>query len=67
MRLRDLPDDWASFGYQAKVNAKGAPSEEIVSKAGRELAQRDQAEKIKKVKQEMARRMEKGMAAVPAR
>jgi hypothetical protein len=67
VRLRDLPDDWASFGYQAKVNAKGAPSEEIVSKAGRELAQRDQAEKIKKIKQEMARKMEKGMAAVPAR
>ena len=67
MRLRDLPDDWASFGYQRKVNAKGVPSEEIVPRAGRELSQRDQAEKIKRVKQEMAQRMDKSMAAVPAR
>ena len=67
VRIQDLPDDWASFSYQAKVNAKGVPSEEIVSKVGRDLAQRDQVEKIRQVKQEMARRVEKGMAAVPAR
>ncbi|KUK59889.1 MAG: Uncharacterized protein XD82_1757, partial [Methanoculleus marisnigri] len=35
--------------------------------AGRELAERDQAENIRRVKQEMARRVEMGMAAVPAR
>jgi hypothetical protein len=67
VRMRDLPDDWASFGYQRVMNAKGVPSEEVVGKAGRELAERDQAEKIRRVKQEMARRVEKGMAAVPAR
>ncbi len=67
MRMRDLPDDWASFGYQRVMNAKGVPSEEIVGKAGRELAERDQAENIRRVKQEMARRVEMGMAAVPAR
>ncbi|NLA38425.1 MAG: hypothetical protein GX882_03375 [Methanomicrobiales archaeon] len=66
-RIDDLPDDWASFGYQRVVNAKGAPSEEIVGKVGRDLAMRDRAENIVRVKQEMARRVEKGMAAVPAR
>jgi len=41
VRLRDLPDDWASFAYQRVVNAKGVPSEEVVSKAVRDLAERD--------------------------
>jgi rubrerythrin len=67
VRLRDLPDDWASFAYQRVMNAKGVPSEEVVGKAVRDLAERDQAENIRRVKQEMARRVEKGMAAVPAR
>ena len=67
VRMQELPDDWASFAYQRVVNAKGVPSEEVVSKAGPSLAERDQAEKIRRVKQEMARRVEKGMAAVPAR
>ena len=67
VRMRDLPDNWASFGYQRVMNAKGVPSEEVVSRAGPGLAERDQVEKIRKVKQEMARRVEKGMAAVPAR
>lgn len=67
VRMRDLPDDWASFGYLRVMNAKGAPSEEIVGKAGPNLAERDQAENIRRVKMEMARRVEKGMAAVPAR
>jgi len=67
MRIADLPGDWASFGYQRVVNAKGAPSEEVVGKAGRDLAVRDQAENIVRVKQEMVRRVEKGMATVPAR
>jgi rubrerythrin len=67
VRMRDLPDNWASFGYQRVMNAKGVPSEEIVGKAGPTLAERDQAENIRKVKQEMGRRVEKGMAAVPAR
>jgi rubrerythrin len=67
VRMRDLPDDWASFGYLRVMNAKGVPSEEIVSKAGPNLAERDQMENIRRVKQEMARRVEKGMAAVPAR
>jgi len=49
------------------VNAKGVPSEEVVSKAVRDLAERDRVEKIRRVKQEMARRVEMGMAAVPAR
>jgi len=65
--MRDLPDDWASFGYLRVMNAKGVPSEEIVGKAGPNLAERDQMENIRRVKQEMARRVEKGMAAVPAR
>ena len=67
MRMRDLPDNWASFGYQRVMNAKGVPSEEVVGKAGPSLVERDQAENIRRVKQEMARRVEKGMAAVPAR
>ncbi|MDD4253499.1 MAG: hypothetical protein PHT74_10205, partial [Methanoculleus horonobensis] len=67
VRLRDLPDDWASFGYLRVMNAKGVPSEEVVSKAGPTLAERDQAANIRQVKQEVARRVEKGMAAVPAR
>jgi rubrerythrin len=67
VRLRDLPDDWASFAYQRVVNAKGVPSEEVVGKASRDLAERDQVEKIRRIKQEMARRVEKGMVAVPAR
>jgi len=65
--MRDLPDNWASFGYQRVMNAKGVPSEEVVGKAGPSLVERDQAENIRRVKQEMARRVEKGMAAVPAR
>jgi hypothetical protein len=67
VRIQDLPDDWASFGYQRIMNAKGVPSEEIVGKAGRELSERDMAENIRRVKQEIGRRVQKGMAAVPAR
>jgi len=67
VRMHDLPDNWASFGYQRVMNAKGVPSEEVVGKAGQDLARRDQAENIKRVKQEMARRVEKGIAAAPAR
>lgn len=67
VRLRDLPDDWSSFGYQRVMNSKGVPSEEVVGKAGQELAQRDQVENIRRVKQEMARRVTQGIAAVPAR
>lgn len=67
VRISDLPDDWSSFGYQRVVNEKGAPSEEIVDKAKPELAERDQVESIRRVKQEMARRVEGAMAAVPAR
>jgi rubrerythrin len=67
MRVRDLPDNWASFGYLRVMNAKGVPSEEVVGKAGPDLAERDRAENIRRVKQEMARRVEKSMATVPAR
>jgi rubrerythrin len=67
VRLADLSDDWASFGYQQKVNAGGVPSEEVVGKAGGNLAQRDQAENIRKIKQEMSQRGGKSRVAAAAR
>jgi len=39
-RIRDLPDNWSSFGYQSKVNKGGVPSEDVVGKANSELARR---------------------------
>lgn len=63
-RIRDLPDDWSSFSYQSKVNKGGVPSEDVVGKANSELARKDQAEKIKQVKQEMAQRMQKSMSGM---
>jgi len=38
MRTRDLPSNWASFDYQRKVNAGGAPSETVVHLLDRGLA-----------------------------
>ncbi len=67
VRLRDLPDDWATFGYQQAVNAGGVPSEEVVGMVGGAMAERDQAEIIRRVKQEMAQRVQKVLAAPPAR
>jgi rubrerythrin len=61
MRLRDLPDDWSSFRFQWKVNGAGVPSEEVVGKARNELAQRDQAENIKRFKLDLAQRTERIM------
>ncbi|PKL61326.1 MAG: hypothetical protein CVV31_11630 [Methanomicrobiales archaeon HGW-Methanomicrobiales-2] len=56
----------AFVGTIGGVSGNGVPGEEVVGKAGPTLAERDPAENIRKVKQEMARRVERGMAAVPA-
>lgn len=63
MKFRDLADDWASFKFQWKMNRSGVPSEEVVSKASSELAQRDQAENIKRFKKEVSQRTESLMGA----
>lgn len=63
MKFRDLADDWSSFKFQWKINKAGVPSEEVVSKAGSELAKRDQAQNIKKFKKEISQRTESLMGA----
>jgi len=65
--LREVPDNWSTFSYQYKVNKGGAPSEEVVGKANSELAQKDQAEKIKQIKKEMADRIQRSMPGIPAK
>ena len=64
--FRDLADDWSTFKFQWKMNRAGVPSEEVVSKAKSELAQRDQEEKIKQFKNQVSRRMEELMSGRPA-
>ncbi len=69
-RLSDLPDDWATFGYQRAVNAGGVPSEIVVhtvQQVGGDMAKLDQAENIRRVKQEMSRRARIELAAAPPR
>jgi hypothetical protein len=44
-KFRDLSDDWSTFEFQQTMNRAGVPNEEIVSKANKELARRDQEEK----------------------
>lgn len=61
-RFRDFPDDWPSFVFQWQMNVAGVPSEEVVPKARKELAQRDQAENIKQLKYEIAERTERVVA-----
>lgn len=69
-RLSDLPDDWATFGYQRVVNGGGVPSEDVVytvQQVGGEMAKLDQAGSIRRVKQEMARRAQIELAAASSR
>jgi hypothetical protein len=66
MRFRDIADDWSTFRFQWKMNKSGVPSEEVVSKAGSDLAKRDQAQNIKDFKNQVARRTEDLMAGRPA-
>ncbi|WP_269849927.1 hypothetical protein [Methanosarcina horonobensis] len=65
-RFKDIADQWSSIKFQWKMNRAGVPSEEVVSKAKSELAQRDQAEKIKQFKNEVTRRTEDLMAGRPS-
>jgi rubrerythrin len=62
MKFRDLPDEWPSFRFQWKMNEAGVPSEEVVGKSRRDLAQRDQADNIKQFKLDLSQRTEKVMA-----
>jgi hypothetical protein len=48
------------------VNNGGVPSEDVVGKAKSQLAQKDQAEKIKQVKQKMAQRIQKSLSGAKA-
>ena len=48
------------------MNKAGVPSEEVVSKARSELAQRDKAQNIQEFKNQVARRTEDLMAGRPA-
>jgi hypothetical protein len=66
MRFRDIADDWSTFRFQWKMNKSGVPSEEVVSKAGSDLAKRDQDQNIKDFKNQVARRTEDLMAGRPA-
>lgn len=66
MHFRDIADEWSSFRFQWKMNKAGIPSEEVVSKAKRELAERDQAHNIKEFKNQVAKRTEDIMAGRPA-
>ncbi|RPJ52368.1 MAG: hypothetical protein EHJ95_04115 [Methanobacteriota archaeon] len=59
VRIRDLPDNWASFLYQAQVNAGGVPSEYVVAQHGGELAERANAPIYQQVVGEMIKRMER--------
>jgi rubrerythrin len=59
VRIRDLPDDWSSFVYQAQVNQDIVPSEDVVSRLGRDLAQKADAAIYRRVNREMADRVEK--------
>lgn len=61
-RFSELADDWSSFKFQWKVNGAGVPSEEVVSKARSELAERDQAKNIMQFKHQLAQRTESVMS-----
>jgi hypothetical protein len=62
-RFSELADDWSSFKFQWKMNEAGVPSEEVVSKARSELAERDQAKNIKQFKNQLAQRTESIMSS----
>ncbi|MGB9939552.1 hypothetical protein [Methanosarcina sp.] len=62
-RFSELTDKWSSFKFQWKMNGAGVPSEEVVGKARRELAERDQAKNIKQFKRQLAERTESQMSS----
>jgi rubrerythrin len=64
-RLSELSDEWASFKFQWKMNKAGVPSEEVVGKAKKELAELDQAKRIQDFKYQLAERTQKVMAGAP--
>ncbi|MCC7566371.1 MAG: hypothetical protein KO206_08870 [Methanomicrobiaceae archaeon] len=64
VRMRDLPDDWATFMYQRKVNAGSVPSEDVVVPESR-YANLAGASMYRKVKEEMAGRAMRELRAAP--
>ncbi len=56
VRMRDLPDNWKSFGYQKAVNAGGAPSLRVVEELGRGLAVRAEKGPAERAMAEMSGR-----------
>jgi len=62
-RFSELADEWSSFKFQWKMNEAGVPSEEVVSKARSELAERDPIKNIKQFKHQLAERTQNVMAS----
>lgn len=65
-KIRDLPDNWPSFGYQRKVNAGGVPSDTVVDRLGMGLANLAHQGPAARAKMEMENRARAASGAATA-